>query len=53
MRRHSRPIRAKGLLGRSLWLIFSRLLDGVEKDRHHARMELEYLKDEIESALAS
>lgn len=39
-----------GLGGRILWLIFSRVLGGVEKDRHHARMELEYLKEALESA---
>lgn len=42
-----------GLLGRILWLVFSRLLDGVEKDRRHARVELEYLKKSIESAPAA
>lgn len=39
-----------GLRGRILWLIFSRFLGGVEKDRHHARVELEYLKEALESA---
>lgn len=43
----------EGLLGRMLWLVFRRLLDGVEKDRHHARVELEYLKEAIESTPAA
>ncbi len=43
----------EGLRGRVLWLVFSRFLDGVEKDRHHARVELEYLKESIESASAA
>jgi hypothetical protein len=42
-----------GLIGRFLWLVFSRLLDGVEKDRHHAQVELEYLKEAIESSPAA
>lgn len=41
-----------GLVGRILWLVFSRLLNGVERDRHHARVELEYLKKTIESTPA-
>lgn len=42
-----------GLIGRVAWLVFSRLLGGVEKDRHHARVELEYLKDAIKSSPAT
>lgn len=29
--------------GRLLWLLFTRLLNGINKDRRHARTELEYL----------
>ena len=43
----------EGLVGRILWLVFSRLLNGVERDRHHARIELEYLKKTIEFTPAS
>lgn len=43
----------EGLVGRFLWLVFSRLLDGVEEDRRHAQVELEYLKEAIESAPAA
>lgn len=39
----------EGPVGRILWLVFSRLLGGVERDRRHARVELEYLKETIES----
>lgn len=43
----------QGLPGRMLWLVFRHLLDGVNKDRHHARVELEYLKEAIESTPAA
>ena len=42
-----------GVLGRLLWLVLAHLLDGVEKDRRHARVELEYLKEAIESTPAA
>lgn len=32
-----------GPVGRLLWLVFTHLLNGVNKDRQHARTELEYL----------
>lgn len=37
-----------GLRGRVLEAAFTRLFRGVEKDRKHARTELQYLKDIIE-----
>lgn len=39
-----------GVSGRLLEWVFVRLLDGVEKDREHARTELRYLKQLIETA---
>lgn len=39
-----------GARGRILELVFERLLNGIKKDRHHARIELEYLKETIEAA---
>lgn len=41
-----------GVRGRILWLVFARVLHGIEKDRHHACVELAYLKEMIESAPA-
>lgn len=38
-----------GILGRVVGWAFVRLLDGIEKDREHARTELRYLKRLIES----
>lgn len=38
-----------GPLGRLMGWTFVRLLDGVEKDREHARVELRYLKRLIET----
>lgn len=42
-----------GLIGRALNLAFTRLLNGIEKDREHARIELEYLKKTIEPSVAA
>ena len=42
-----------GVVGRILELVFRRLLNGIEKDRRHARIELEYLKETIEPAIAN
>lgn len=39
-----------GLFGRALESIFKGVLNGVEKDREHARTELRYLKRIIEQA---
>ena len=41
---------ADTVYGRLVEWTFTRLLDGISKDRHHARTELEYLKRTIESA---
>lgn len=38
-----------GLFGRFVGFVFTRLLDGIEKDREHARTELRYLKNAIEA----
>lgn len=40
-----------GAVGRILEVFFSRILNGIEKDRRHARIELEYLKQTIEPAV--
>lgn len=32
-----------GPVGRLLWILFTRVLDDINKDRRHARTELEYL----------
>jgi uncharacterized protein YndB with AHSA1/START domain len=37
-----------GIFGRLVALVFTRLLNGIEKDREHARTELRYLKRTIE-----
>lgn len=42
----------RSLRGRALGAIFAHLLNGIEKDRRHTRVELEYLKKTIESAEA-
>ena len=39
-----------GLFGRLVGFVFTHLLDGVEKDREHARTELRYLKRVIEAS---
>lgn len=38
------------LVGRVAAFAFVRLLNGIEKDRHHAYTELQYLKDLIENS---
>ncbi|OFB37031.1 hypothetical protein BA059_21030 [Mycolicibacterium sp. (ex Dasyatis americana)] len=40
----------RGLFGRFVGFVFTRLLDGIEKDREHARTELRYLKRVIEAS---
>ncbi|MFI9843650.1 SRPBCC family protein [Nonomuraea sp. NPDC051941] len=40
----------RGVKGRVLEWVFSRVLRGVEKDREHARTELRYLKSVLEGA---
>ena len=37
-----------GIFGRVVAFVFTRLLDGIAKDREHARTELRYLKHTIE-----
>ena len=39
-----------GLFGRFVGFVFTRLLNGIEKDREHARTELLYLKRVIEAS---
>jgi hypothetical protein len=39
-----------GFVGRLVAFVFVRLLDGIEKDREHARTELRYLKRTVESS---
>lgn len=41
----------QGVVGHVLEFVFRRLLTGIEKDRRHARIELEYLKATIEPAI--
>ncbi len=38
-----------GIFGRLVAFVFVRLLNGIEKDREHARTELRYLKRTVES----
>lgn len=42
-----------GIVGRVASLVFTRLLNGEEKDRAHARTELQYLKRTIEGSNAA
>lgn len=39
----------RGLFGRLVGFVFTHLLDGIAKDREHARTELRYLKRVIEA----
>lgn len=41
------------LRGRAIEWVFTHLLDGISKDRQHARTELEYLKTRIETGSGS
>ncbi|WP_144009266.1 hypothetical protein [Enemella evansiae] len=59
MRDHASRISARvwatfpaGLLGRAVEWIFVHLLNGIERDREHARVELRHLKRIIETPLS-
>lgn len=45
---HVRATFPNGSIGRGLSFVFTRLLNGIDKDRRHTRIELEYLKAAIE-----